>query len=80
MKNLTSFIATMAMVSAAFFLVISITISNQVSQYSPEYSQASPAHLIAHRASGRLEMLVAHRASGRIEIAHRASGRMEALV
>jgi hypothetical protein len=77
MKNLTSFIATMAIVSAAFFLVISITISNQV---SPEYSQASPDHLIAHRASGRLEMLVAHRASGRIEIAHRASGRMEAFV
>jgi hypothetical protein len=76
MKNLTSFIATMAIVSAAFFLVISITISNQANQVS----QYSPDHLIAHRASGRLEMLVAHRASGRIEIAHRASGRMEAFV
>jgi hypothetical protein len=71
MKNLTSFIAIMAVVSAAFFLVISITIDNQTSQYSPD-------QLIAHRASGRLEILVAHRASGRMEIAHRASGRLEA--
>jgi small-conductance mechanosensitive channel len=74
MKNLTSFIVAMAMVSAAFFLVISITISQQANQLS----QYSPDQLIAHRASGRMEILVAHRASGRMEIAHRASGRLEA--
>jgi hypothetical protein len=74
MKNLTSFIAVMAIVSAAFFLVISITVGIQANQL-PQYS---PDQLVAHRASGRLETLVAHRASGRMEIAHRASGRLEA--